>query len=121
MSPTHTEAETEARAKRYALAAVQEAMDRRDNGGDVAGATDSPLSPSSQTVWTWRTAARRTAARPTPYELRAYVADGRIETVVLAMPDMQGRRKANAPPGTSSSTRCSTTPRRAAGICWPSR
>ena len=120
MSPTHTEAETEARAKRYALAAVQEAMDRRDNGGDVAALRFPALAEQSDSV---DVADRGQAypARPTPYELRAYVADGRIETVVLAMPDMQGRRKANAPPGTSSSTRCSTTPRRAAGICWPSR
>jgi hypothetical protein len=41
LTPTHTDAETEARARRYALAAVQEAMDRRDNGGDTAGAADS--------------------------------------------------------------------------------
>ena len=39
---THTEpeTETEARARRRALEAVQEAMDRRDNGGDAATATD---------------------------------------------------------------------------------
>jgi hypothetical protein len=32
--------ESEARARRRAQAAVQEAMDRRDNGGDGATATD---------------------------------------------------------------------------------
>ena len=39
---THTEpeTETEVRARRRALEAVQEAMDRRDNGGDAATATD---------------------------------------------------------------------------------
>ena len=41
LTPTPADAETEARARRYALAAVQESMDRRDNGGDAAGATGS--------------------------------------------------------------------------------
>ena len=34
-------AESEARARQRAQEAVQEAMDRRDNGGDGATATDS--------------------------------------------------------------------------------
>jgi hypothetical protein len=40
--PTTTPAETEsaARARRRGQQAVQEAMDRRDNGGDGATATD---------------------------------------------------------------------------------
>jgi hypothetical protein len=40
--PAQTAAETESqnRARRYAQEAVQEAMDRRDNGGDAAPATD---------------------------------------------------------------------------------
>jgi hypothetical protein len=37
---TEAETETEARARQRALEAVQEAMDRRDNGGDAATATD---------------------------------------------------------------------------------
>jgi len=40
MTPTPVETETQARARRRALKAVQEAMDRRDNGGDAATATD---------------------------------------------------------------------------------
>jgi hypothetical protein len=41
-SPTPTSAltESENRARRRAQEAVQEAMDRRDNGGDGATATD---------------------------------------------------------------------------------
>jgi hypothetical protein len=35
-----TQSETQACARQRALAAVQEAMDRRDNGGDAATATD---------------------------------------------------------------------------------
>jgi hypothetical protein len=38
---TPVETETQARARRWAQEAVQEAMDRRDNGGDGAMATDS--------------------------------------------------------------------------------
>jgi hypothetical protein len=38
---TPVETETQARARRRAQEAVQEAMDRRDNGGDAAMATDS--------------------------------------------------------------------------------
>jgi hypothetical protein len=34
------ETETQAGARRRALAAVQEAMDRRDNGGDASAASD---------------------------------------------------------------------------------
>jgi hypothetical protein len=34
------EAESQARARRCAQEAVQEAMDRRDNGGDAATATE---------------------------------------------------------------------------------
>ncbi len=40
-TPTTAETETQARARLRALEAVQEAMDRRDNGGDGATATDS--------------------------------------------------------------------------------
>jgi hypothetical protein len=40
-TPTTAETETQARARLRALEAVQEAMDRRDNGGDAATATDS--------------------------------------------------------------------------------
>jgi hypothetical protein len=41
MSRTQSAAETESqRARRRAQEAVQEAMDRRDNGGDAASATD---------------------------------------------------------------------------------
>jgi len=40
-SPTPAEAESQARTRRWAQEAVQEAMDRRDNGGDAAMATDS--------------------------------------------------------------------------------
>jgi hypothetical protein len=39
-SPTAAETESQARARRWAQEAVQEAMDRRDNGGDAATATD---------------------------------------------------------------------------------
>ncbi len=39
-TPTTAETETQARARLRALEAVQEAMDRRDNGGDGATATD---------------------------------------------------------------------------------
>jgi hypothetical protein len=39
-NPTPAEAETQARARQRAQEAVQEAMDRRDNGGDGATATD---------------------------------------------------------------------------------
>jgi hypothetical protein len=35
-----TETDTQARARQRALEAVQEAMDRRDNGGDAAAATE---------------------------------------------------------------------------------
>jgi hypothetical protein len=35
-----SETPTEQRARRRALDAVQEALDRRDNGGDAATATD---------------------------------------------------------------------------------
>ncbi len=35
-----SEAQTKMRAQRRALEAVQEALDRRDNGGDAATATD---------------------------------------------------------------------------------
>jgi len=40
--PSHSTAETEsqARARQRGQEAVQEAMDRRDNGGDAATATD---------------------------------------------------------------------------------
>jgi len=38
-SPAETE--TQARARQRGQEAVQEAMDRRDNGGDAATATDS--------------------------------------------------------------------------------
>ncbi len=41
LTPTTAETETQARARLRALEAVQEAMDRRDNGGDGATATDS--------------------------------------------------------------------------------
>jgi hypothetical protein len=34
------ETDTQARARQRALAAVQEAMDRRDNGGDAAATTE---------------------------------------------------------------------------------
>jgi hypothetical protein len=37
---TPAETETQARARRRALEAVQVAMDRRDNGGDPATATE---------------------------------------------------------------------------------
>jgi hypothetical protein len=40
-TPTPAEAENQARARRRAQEAVQEAMDRRDNGGECATATDS--------------------------------------------------------------------------------
>ncbi len=40
-TPTPAETESAARARRRAQQAVQEAMDRRDNGGDGATATDS--------------------------------------------------------------------------------
>ena len=43
LNPTQADRETEARARRYAQAAVQEAMDRRDNGGDGATATDTHI------------------------------------------------------------------------------
>jgi hypothetical protein len=39
-NPTPAEAESQARTRRWAQEAVQEAMDRRDNGGDAATATD---------------------------------------------------------------------------------
>jgi hypothetical protein len=39
-APTPAETESQDRARRYAQEAVQEAMDRRDNGGDAATATD---------------------------------------------------------------------------------
>jgi hypothetical protein len=39
-SPQSSEGENQQRAQRRALEAVQEAMDRRDNGGDAATATD---------------------------------------------------------------------------------
>jgi hypothetical protein len=39
--PAPAETESAARARRRAQEAVQEAMDRRDNGGDAATATDS--------------------------------------------------------------------------------
>jgi hypothetical protein len=39
-SPTPAEAESQASARRRALEAVQEAMDRRDNGGDGAAEAD---------------------------------------------------------------------------------
>jgi hypothetical protein len=39
-NPTPAETETQARVRRRAQEAVQEAMDRRDNGGDGATATD---------------------------------------------------------------------------------
>jgi hypothetical protein len=38
--PAAAEAESEARTRRRAQEAVQEAMDRRDNGGDSATVTD---------------------------------------------------------------------------------
>ena len=38
--PRPAETESAARARRRAQEAVQEAMDRRDNGGDAATATD---------------------------------------------------------------------------------
>jgi hypothetical protein len=37
---TPAETETQACARQRALAAVQEAMDRRDNGGDAAATTE---------------------------------------------------------------------------------
>jgi hypothetical protein len=37
---TATESQAQAHAQRRALAAVQESLDRRDNGGDAATATD---------------------------------------------------------------------------------
>ncbi len=37
---TRTETESQDRVRRRAQEAVQEAMDRRDNGGDAATATD---------------------------------------------------------------------------------
>jgi len=39
-NPTPAEADSQARTRRWAQEAVQEAMDRRDNGGDAATATD---------------------------------------------------------------------------------
>jgi hypothetical protein len=39
-SPSPAETESQARARQRAQEAVQEAMDRRDNGGDAATATD---------------------------------------------------------------------------------
>jgi hypothetical protein len=39
-SPTPAEKESQARTRRWAQEAVQEAMDRRDNGGDAATATE---------------------------------------------------------------------------------
>jgi hypothetical protein len=39
-SPTPADTEYQARARRWAQEAVQEAMDRRDNGGDAATATE---------------------------------------------------------------------------------
>jgi hypothetical protein len=39
-SQQSSEAQQQARAQRRAQAAVQEALDRRDNGGDAATATD---------------------------------------------------------------------------------
>jgi hypothetical protein len=39
-SPKAADTESQARARRWAQEAVQEAMDRRDNGGDAATATD---------------------------------------------------------------------------------
>ena len=39
-APSQAETESAARARRRAQEAVQEAMDRRDNGGDAATATD---------------------------------------------------------------------------------
>ena len=39
-SPQATETQNQQRAQRRALEAVQEALDRRDNGGDAATATD---------------------------------------------------------------------------------
>jgi hypothetical protein len=39
-SQQSTDAEQQLRAQRRALEAVQEALDRRDNGGDAATATD---------------------------------------------------------------------------------
>lgn len=39
-APTPAEAESAARTRRRAQEAVQEAMDRRDNGGDAVTITD---------------------------------------------------------------------------------
>jgi hypothetical protein len=39
-NPTPVETESQARARQRAQEAVQQAMDRRDNGGDGATATD---------------------------------------------------------------------------------
>ena len=39
-SPSPAETESQARARQRGQEAVQEAMDRRDNGGDAATATD---------------------------------------------------------------------------------
>jgi hypothetical protein len=37
---SQAETDTQAHARQRALEAVQEAMDRRDNGGDAAGTTE---------------------------------------------------------------------------------
>ena len=53
-------------------------------------------------------------------ELKAEVAAGEIDTVLLALTDMQGRLQGKRLTARASSTRSSTTAPRAATTCSPS-
>jgi hypothetical protein len=53
-------------------------------------------------------------------ELRAEVEGGRVDTVLLAMTDMQGRLQASAWPRPTSWTTCWSITPRAATTCWRS-